>query len=61
LWKPLPENKTPKRSGAPPVAAAALVWPQTGSDSSQGRAIETPTPRRKVRRDNERFMVGFGI
>ena len=31
---------------APAIAAA----PQTGTDSSQGRAIVTPTPRRKVRR-----------
>ena len=36
-----------------PLAVAtdlAAVSPQTGTDSSQGRAIVTPTPRRNVRR-----------
>ncbi len=52
---PLPMNSTAKRLGnAAPAAAAAEAAgaaPQAGTDSNQGRAIVTPTPRRKVRRD----------
>ena len=33
------------------VPSAAGAEPQTGIDSSQGRAIATPTPRRNVRRE----------
>src|SRR5438105_777779 len=43
---PLPMNSAANRRGA----AAAGSAPQTGSDSSQGRAIVTPTPRSIVRR-----------
>src|SRR5215510_477623 len=46
---PLPMKRAAKRLGNGPSAAAGL--PQTGMDSSQGRAMATPTPRRKVRRE----------
>ena len=49
---PQPMNSAANRfgqgAGTSPAIAAA---PQTGTDSSQGRAIVTPTPRRNVRRD----------
>ena len=48
---PLPMNRAANRLGG--VAAAvpeAGSLPQTGIDSSQGRAIVTPTPLSKVRR-----------
>src|SRR4051794_32810691 len=45
---PLPMNRTAKRCGGSVVEVESL--PQTGSDSSQGRAIVTPRPRRRVRR-----------
>ena len=42
------EKKTiPSRSGGVFAFAAATVWPSSGSDSSQGSASATPTPRRK--------------
>ena len=49
---PQPMNKAANRFGqgagrSPAIAAA----PQTGTDSSHGRAIVTPTPLRNVRRD----------
>src|SRR5262245_58490368 len=53
-WLPLiphPMNRAANRLGSgasePFVTVSA---PQTGTDSSHGRAIVTPTPRRKVRR-----------
>src|SRR5436305_1207518 len=33
--------------------------PQTGIDSSQGRDIATPAPRRKVRREREERLFGM--
>src|SRR5262249_27158674 len=49
---PLPMNSAAKRlgkaGGAPPPAAGSS--PQTGRDSSQGRARATPAPRSRVRR-----------
>src|SRR4051812_25265923 len=50
---PLPMKTTPKRLGG----GAAAVAPQTGSDSSHGRAIVTPAPRRKIRRDVFRSRI----
>src|SRR2546422_4785837 len=53
LWKPLPAKRTANRTGASLAGAAALgSSPQTLSDSIHGRAIVTPTPRRKVLRVN---------
>src|SRR6218665_578165 len=50
-WNPFPEKRTASRTGAwLPGFAAVVTSPQTGSDSIHGRAIVTPTPRRKVRR-----------
>ena len=46
---PLPEKRTASRTGA----SAAGSSPQTGSDSSHGSAIETPSPRRKDRRERK--------
>src|SRR5262245_9028750 len=58
VWKPLPENSAAKRTGASLAGAAGLgSSPQTGSDSSQGRAIVTPTPRRNVRRENRCIFI----
>src|SRR5262245_16775451 len=51
LWKPLPEKRQAKRTGGSDEAFFGFSSPQTESDSSQGRAIETPRPRRKVRRE----------
>ena len=56
---PLPMNRTAKRFGN----AGAASWlrgggtPQAGSDSSHGRAIVTPTPRRKVRRGEAALCI----
>ena len=50
---PLEKNTTPKRKGGWPGFRAdvpATVWPKAGSDSSQGSASVTPSPRRKCRR-----------
>src|SRR5215831_6809456 len=48
---PLPMKRAAKRFGkagaAPPAAGSPA---QTGSDSSHGKAIAAPTPRRRVRR-----------
>src|SRR5579862_8431653 len=57
---PLPMNMTPKRFGK---TVGAVGSPNTGSDSSQGRATATPAPRRTVRREmrGEEFCVVFGI
>src|SRR5262245_23628380 len=46
---PFPMNRTPKRFGG----AAGLVVSANARDSSHGRPIATPAPRRMVRR--ERF------
>src|ERR1700687_2225606 len=57
---PLPMNMTPKRFGKTVRPAGS---PNTGSDSSQGRATATPAPRRTARREmrGEEFCVDFGI
>src|SRR5438445_7245901 len=61
-WSPLmPQamNRAAKRfghgAGASPAIGAA---PQTEIDSSHGRAIVTPAPRRKVRRE---IGADFGV
>ena len=38
-------------AGASDAPSRGLSSPQTGSDSSHGRAMVTPRPRRKVRRE----------
>src|SRR5206468_3779901 len=49
---PLPMNNAAKRLGnGPGVPSFAGSAPQTEIDSSHGRAIATPTPRRNVRRE----------
>src|SRR5436190_7763027 len=49
---PLPMNNAANRFGnGPGVPSLAGSAPQTGIDSSHGRAIATPTPRRNVRRE----------
>ena len=56
---PLPMNKVAKRFGkGPGVPAFAGAAPQTGIDSSQGRDIATPTPRRKARREVRKRPAG---
>ena len=48
---PLPMNRAANRLGvAEGRVPEAVSLPQTGSDSSQGRAIVTPTPFSNVRR-----------
>src|SRR4051812_31664014 len=50
---PVPMNNTAKRCGcAAVVAAEAALTPKPDSDSSHGSAIVTPTPWRKILRDN---------
>src|SRR5436190_15588864 len=51
-FTPLPQNKVAMRFGKAAVSVGAGVTsaPQVGSDSSHGKDIVTPTPRRKVRR-----------
>src|SRR5262245_59596123 len=50
---PVPMNSTAKRWGCPAVVAAeAELLPKPDSDSSHGKAMVTPAPRRKVLRDN---------
>src|SRR5262245_47015233 len=58
LWKPLPANRTANRTGGSgtPGADATGLAPHTGTDSSHGRAIVTPTPRRNARRE-----MGWGL
>ncbi len=51
LWKPLPENRQANRTGGSEERPLDLSSPQTGIDSSHGRAMVTPRPRRKVRRE----------
>src|SRR5438876_332167 len=49
---PLPMNNAAKRLGkGPEVGSLDGSMPQTGIDSSHGRAIATPTPRRNLRRE----------
>src|SRR5947209_1233344 len=49
---PLPMKSAAKRFGnAGSVPRGAISSPQTGSDSSQGKPIATPTPRSIVRRE----------
>src|SRR3954452_16382398 len=48
---PVPMNNTAKRWGcAAGVAAEAELMPKPDSDSSHGKAMVTPVPRRKVLR-----------
>src|SRR5260370_23663632 len=48
---PLPMNKAAKRCGCAAAAVpGAVALPQPETDSSQGRAIVTPTPLSSVRR-----------
>src|SRR5258706_4069595 len=50
---PLPMNNAAKRLGnGPGVPSFAGAAPQTGIDSSHGRAMATPTPRRNLRRES---------
>jgi hypothetical protein len=51
LWKPLPEKIAANRTGGSDALFFGLSSPHTAVDSSHGSAIETPTPRRKVRRE----------
>src|SRR2546422_3417198 len=57
---PFPMNRAAKRlgngPGAPPTAGAV---PHTGMDSSQGRAIATPTPRRNALREVRRTTAAM--
>src|SRR5262245_29006631 len=49
---PQPMNRAANRFGsATGTPLATVSAPQTGTDSSHGSAIVTPTPRRKVRRE----------
>src|SRR3954470_19765094 len=53
---PHPMNCTTKRCGnAGGALGSAGVAPQTGTDSSHGRAMQTPAPRRNSRRLIERL------
>src|SRR5947209_17253321 len=54
LWNPLPENSTASRTGGsdPPRADDVGSSPHTGTDSSHGSAIDTPSPYRNARRDS---------
>src|ERR1700719_2714376 len=58
--RPLPMNMTPKRFGK---TVGAVGSPNTGSDSSQGRATAAPAPRSTARREMRvgEFCLGFGI
>ena len=50
---PVPMNWTTKRFGGVLAAlGASAAAPHTGRDSSQGRAMTTPAPRRKMRRES---------
>src|SRR5436190_7895744 len=53
-WKPFPAKSTASRTGASLAGLTPIggVSPQTVSDSIHGSAIVTPSPRRKVRREN---------
>ena len=53
LWNPLPEKRQANRTGGwLETSRPAGVSPQTRTDSSQGRAIETPRPRSIARRES---------
>src|SRR5918998_1543330 len=57
-WLPLipqPMNRAANRFGATGTPPFTGGLPQTGTDSSHGRAIVTPTPRRNVRRETVRL------
>src|SRR5690349_10155086 len=57
---PLPMNITAKRLGKGPAApAVSAAAPQTGIDSSHGRAMVTPAPRRKILRDGCDFGISI--
>ena len=59
----MPENNTARRTGASLAGLTPVggVSPHTVSDSIHGSAIVTPTPRRKVRRENWCIlMVNYG-
>src|SRR5262249_44852119 len=50
---PVPINWTTNRFGGKLDAfAPSVVAPQTGRDSSHGKAMTTPAPRRKMRRES---------
>src|SRR3954471_22151255 len=53
---PVPMNSTAKRWGGAALVAAEAdeLRPKPASDSSHGRPIVTPAPRRTVLRDNAR-------
>src|SRR5579871_1250564 len=55
---PLPMKSVANRLGNAGTLLVAASLPHTGMDSSQGRAMATPTPRRTVRR-SMRESVGF--
>src|SRR4051794_5679094 len=58
-WKPLPEKRQANRTGG--GEPSRVSSPQTGTDSSHGRATDTPTPRRNVRRDKGCFIGRSGL
>src|SRR5947209_3654241 len=59
-FTPQPMNCTTNRFGtADGPFASEVSAPQTGTDSSQGSAMATPAPFRKMRR--ERFLSRFAI
>src|SRR4051812_11753260 len=60
LWKPLPANRHANRTGGCDDAFFATSSPQTGTDSSHGSAIVTPTPCRNARRENG-WVTRFAI
>src|SRR5262245_44909979 len=57
LWKPLPEKIAANRTGGSDALFFPDSPPQTADDSSHGSAIETPTPRRNVRRECRRRSI----
>src|SRR5579884_4504274 len=50
---PQPMNRAANRFGHGAVPPADALAPHAGIDSSHGRAIVTPAPRRNIRRDVE--------
>src|SRR3954463_5072721 len=60
---PLPMKTAAKRLGKrlAPSGRGAAGSPQTRMDSSQGNAMVTPTPRKKVRREIMEVRVLFRI
>ena len=59
---PLPMNSAAKRFG---VGRGGIPFGESGNDSSHGRAIVTPRPRRRVRRERVRLFsitaAGFEV